>query len=199
MRSRTALLIFALCAFSAFAAPDKKAWTAAKLAKASAEDLAQATVDLETDLGTITISFYPEAAPNHVRNFLTLAASGFYDGTKFHRVIPDFMIQGGDPNTISGPVESWGAGGSPKTLKAEFNDIPHERGIVSMARTADPNSATSQFFICVADARYLDHQYTVFGRVVSGMDVVDKIVSAPRNRDDLPDNPIAIKHAKVWR
>jgi cyclophilin family peptidyl-prolyl cis-trans isomerase len=148
--------------------------------------------ELHTSAGEIDIRFYPEAAPNHVKNFIDLSEKGFYNGVKFHRVIPKFMIQAGDPNTISSPPSTWGSGGSPNKLKAEFNDIHHARGIVSMARTNDPNSASSQFFICVADAGYLDKQYTVFGKVTKGMDVADKIVNAPRDPNDRPDNPVSI-------
>jgi peptidyl-prolyl cis-trans isomerase B (cyclophilin B) len=133
------------------------------------------------------IVFFPEKAPKHVENFITLAKSGFYNGTIFHRVIPGFMIQGGDPNTkdLNKP-EIYGQGGPSQRLKAEFNDIPHRRGILSMARTNDPNSAGSQFFIVVKDSNFLDGQYTVFGEVVKGMEVADKIVSLPKNSRDLP-------------
>jgi peptidyl-prolyl cis-trans isomerase B (cyclophilin B) len=113
-------------------------------------------------------------------------------------VIPGFMIQGGDPNTISGSPSTWGSGGSPQTLKAEFNKVHHARGIVSMARTPDPNSASSQFFICVADAGSLDGQYTVFGQVTKGMDVADKIVNAPRDvNNDRPNNPTTIEKVVI--
>ncbi|HEX3110130.1 MAG TPA: peptidylprolyl isomerase, partial [Thermoanaerobaculia bacterium] len=115
----------------------------------------------------------------------------------FHRVIPGFMIQGGDPNTISGDPSTWGTGGSGKTINAEFNDIHHARGIVSMARTNDPNGASSQFFICVADASSLDNQYTVFGEVTKGMDVADKIVNAPRGENDRPNNPTTIEKVVI--
>ena len=142
--------------------------------------------------GEIDIRFYPDAAPNHVKNFIDLAEKGFYNGTKFHRVIPGFMIQGGDPNTISGSPYSWGTGGSGKNVAAEFNSIHHARGVVSMARSNDPNSASSQFFICVADAGSLDNQYTAFGKVTKGMEVADKIVNAPRGAGDRPNNPTSI-------
>jgi len=142
---------------------------------------------LKTKFGDMEILFFPEKAPKHVENFIALAKSGFYNGTIFHRVIPGFMIQGGDPNTkdLNKP-ETYGQGGPSQRLKAEFNDIPHKRGIVSMARTSDPNSAGSQFFIVVKDSNFLDGQYTVFGEVVKGMEVADKIVSLPRNSRDLP-------------
>ncbi len=160
-------------------------------------DYENKVAELHTTAGDITIGFYPDKAPNHVRNFIDLASSGFYNGTKFHRVIPGFMIQGGDPNTKTADVSTWGTGGSGKNLKAEFNNVHHARGIVSMARSNDPNSASSQFFICVADAGFLDRQYTAFGKVLKGMDVADKIVSAPRGANDRPNNPVAITSATV--
>jgi cyclophilin family peptidyl-prolyl cis-trans isomerase len=147
--------------------------------------------ELHTSAGQIDIRFYPDVAPNHVKNFLTLAEQGFYNGTKFHRVIPGFMIQGGDPNTKSGDPAMWGTGGSGKNVDAEFNPVKHTRGIVSMARSQNPNSASSQFFIMVADYPSLDNQYSVFGQVTSGMDVADKIVSA-QSRNDRPTNPTTI-------
>jgi peptidyl-prolyl cis-trans isomerase B (cyclophilin B) len=142
---------------------------------------------IKTKFGNMDIVFFPEKAPKHVENFIALAKSGFYNGTIFHRVIPGFMIQGGDPNTkdLNKP-ETYGLGGPSQKLKAEFNDIPHRRGILSMARSSDPNSAGSQFFIVVKDSNFLDGQYTAFGEVVKGMEVVDKIVSLPKNSRDLP-------------
>ncbi|HEV7488795.1 MAG TPA: peptidylprolyl isomerase [Thermoanaerobaculia bacterium] len=148
--------------------------------------------ELHTSAGEIDIRFYPDVAPNHVKNFIDLAEKGFYNGTKFHRVIPGFMIQGGDPNTVSGSPATWGTGGSGKNVSAEFNSISHKRGIVSMARSNDPNSASSQFFIVVADSTFLDKQYTVFGQVTKGMDVADKIVGATRDGQDRPNNPTSI-------
>ena len=148
--------------------------------------------EIHTTAGQIDIRFFPEVAPNHVKNFIDLAQKGFYEGIKFHRVIPGFMIQVGDPNTIKGDPSTWGSGGSPQKLKAEFNNIPHRRGIISAARTNDPNSASSQFFIVVADSNFLDGKYTVYGEVVRGMDVADKIVAAPRDANDRPNNPTSI-------
>ncbi len=148
---------------------------------------------LHTTEGDITIRFFPDVAPNHVKNFLKLAESGFYDGTKFHRIIPGFMIQGGDPNTKTDNTSSWGTGGSGTNINAEFNGITHKRGIVSMARSNNPNSASSQFFIVVKDSTFLDRQYTVFGEVTKGMDVADKIVNASRDTsNDRPNKPVAI-------
>jgi cyclophilin family peptidyl-prolyl cis-trans isomerase len=131
-------------------------------------DLSKYHVILETNQGNLEVEFWPDDAPNHVRNFLDLAYTGFYDGTTFHRVIPEFMIQGGDP-------KGNGTGGPGYTIKDEFNKQKHVRGVVAMARTQAPNSAGSQFYITLAPAHFLDGQYTVFGRVTSGMEVVDKI------------------------
>jgi cyclophilin family peptidyl-prolyl cis-trans isomerase len=150
---------------------------------------------LQTNLGNIVVEFLEDKAPGHVKNFKDLAQKGFYDGTQFHRVIPGFMIQGGDPNTKSGPRSTHGTGGPGYQIKAEFNDTPHERGILSMARSSDPNSAGSQFFIMVAKSTHLDGQYSAFGRVLEGMDVVDKIVALRRDPRDnpLPENPAVIE------
>jgi peptidyl-prolyl cis-trans isomerase B (cyclophilin B) len=149
--------------------------------------------ELHTSAGEIDIRFFPEVAPNHVKNFIDLAEKGFYNGTKFHRVIPDFMIQGGDPNTISGAPETWGTGNSGKNVAAEFNSVKHKRGIVSMARSASPDSASSQFFIMVHDYPSLDGAYSVFGQVTKGMDVADKIVNAPTGDQNRPINPTTIE------
>ena len=146
---------------------------------------------IKTKFGDIEVKLFPEKAPNHVQHFMKLAKSGFYDKTIFHRVIPGFMIQGGDPNTKDpNKPETYGMGGPAERLKAEFNDVPHRRGILSMARTNDPNSAGSQFFIVVKDSNFLDGQYTVFGEVVKGIEVADKIVSLPRNGRDLPNERV---------
>ncbi|MFQ5969638.1 MAG: peptidylprolyl isomerase [Nitrososphaerales archaeon] len=141
---------------------------------------------IDTNYGKIIIEFFPDDAPKTVENFVKLASSSFYDGTLFHRVIPGFMIQGGDPNTKSGNRRSWGTGGPGYTIKAEFNSKSHVRGIVSMARAQDPDSAGSQFFIVVKESKFLDRQYTVFGKVVEGMDVADKIASLERDSNDAP-------------
>jgi peptidyl-prolyl cis-trans isomerase B (cyclophilin B) len=148
---------------------------------------------IETKLGNIELQFFPEVAPNHVNNFIELARKGFYDGTIFHRVIPGFMIQGGDPNTKNPDRSRHGMGSPGYTIKAEFNERPHKRGTLSMARAASPDSAGSQFFICVAEASFLNKQYTVFGEVVSGMEVADKIVSQPRDKRDNPHDRIEMK------
>lgn len=139
-------------------------------------------------IGQISISLWPDLAPKTVENFDNLVKTGAYDGTAFHRVIPGFVIQGGDPNSKEGPKSSWGMGApGQKTVPAEFSDVKHVRGVLSMARKGnDVNSGTSQFFICVADVPSLNNQYTVFGAVSDGMDVVDKIVNMPRDERDNP-------------
>lgn len=150
---------------------------------------------IETKFGEIEIEFLADKAPGHVKNFVDLAKKGFYDGTTFHRVIPGFMIQGGDPNTRDpkAPRAQHGTGGPGYNIKAEFNDTKHARGVVSMARSSDPNSAGSQFFICVADAGFLDRQYSAFGRVVKGLEAVDKIVNSPRDPRDNPNERLDMK------
>ena len=152
--------------------------------------------EVHTTAGQINIRFFPGDAPNHVKNFIDLSEKGFYNGTKFHRVIPGFMIQGGDPNTKSGSPGTWGTGGSGTNVRAEFNARTHKRGILSMARSNDPNSASSQFFIVVGDSDFLDNKYTVFGEVTQGMDVADKIVNAP-TRGETPLEPVAITKVVV--
>ena len=162
---------------------------------------------VSTKFGDIKLEFFDEIAPKHVESFKLHAQNGYYDGTIFHRVIPGFMIQGGDPLSKSDDKTRHGTGGnaakyfgigdenseSTWDLPAEFSATPHERGILSMARSQNPDSGGSQFFICVADARFLDNQYTVFGKVLSGMDVVDSIVNAPRDARDNPDDRIEMK------
>jgi peptidyl-prolyl cis-trans isomerase B (cyclophilin B) len=152
---------------------------------------------LKTKFGDIHIKFYPDVAPRHVENFIKLAKSGFYNGTIFHRVIPGFMIQGGDPNTKSSlRKDTYGQGGpkdekgNPILLKAEFNDTPHKRGIVSMARANEPDTAGSQFFIVVEPSPFLDGKYTAFGEVTQGIGIADKIVALPKNDRDLPNDRI---------
>jgi len=143
---------------------------------------------IKTKFGEMEIKFFPDRAPKHVENFLKLAKKGFYDGTIFHRVIPGFMIQGGDPYTKdANKKDVYGQGGPGYSVDAEFNETPHKRGIVSMARAQDPNSAGSQFYIVVEDSFFLDRKYTVFGEVVKGMGVADKIVNQPR---EMRDNPV---------
>jgi peptidyl-prolyl cis-trans isomerase B (cyclophilin B) len=137
-------------------------------------------------LGEIVLRLFHDVAPGHVKNFMKLAQEGFYNGTTFHRIIPKFMIQGGDPNSKNPDRTTHGTGGPGHKVKAEFNSKPHKRGVLSMARSNDPDSAGSQFFICVAESFFLDWKYTAFGEVVSGMDVVDKVVNMPRDGQDNP-------------
>ncbi len=145
------------------------------------------SVNIETNHGNISFNLLPELAPETVRSFVKLASDGFYDGTLFHRVIPGFMIQGGDPNTKNPNMKSqWGMGGPGFNVKAEFSSRSHLRGIVSMARAQDPDSAGSQFFIVTSDSAFLDRQYTVFGQVKEGMDVADKIVNMDKDGNDCP-------------
>ncbi len=159
---------------------------------------------IKTKFGDMHVKFYPDLAPRHVENFIKLANSGFYNGTIFHRVIPGFMIQGGDPNTKDSlKKETYGQGGpkdakgNPILLKAEFSDTPHNRGIVSMARASEPDTAGSQFFIVVENSPFLDRKYTVFGEVIKGLGVADKIADLPRDEHDLPKERVEMTVAIV--
>lgn len=155
--------------------------------------MAETRVRLATEHGDIVLRFFPEVAPKHVENFLELTRRGFYDGKIFHRVIPNFMIQGGC-------ATGQGTGKHPDgiTIPAEFNDKPHVPGAVSAARTSDPNSAGTQFFICHGKhSEFLDGQYTVFGEVVSGMEAVDKIATAAKGANDRPHNPTAMTKVTI--
>lgn len=174
-----------LCSVSASAGTKEKIFSVKEIKR-----MAETRAIIETKFGKIELKFFPDAAPGHVNNFIELAKKGFYNGTTFHRVIPGFMIQGGDPNSKEADKSNHGMGGPGYTIKAEFNKNPHKRGTLSMARSAQPDSAGSQFFICAADASFLDRQYTVFGEVVSGMETVDAIVNQPRDRRDNPNERI---------
>ena len=158
-------------------------------ATASAKEIAV----IETNLGKIEVEFFVDKAPGHVKNFKDLAKKGFYDGVTFHRVIPGFMIQGGDPNTKNNDRSNHGMGGPGYSIKAEFNDTLHKRGVLSMARSQDPNSGGSQFFIVVEDSNFLDGKYTAFGKVLSGMSVADTIVNVPRDPKDNPNKRVEMK------
>ena len=150
-------------------------------------------VTLKTTAGDMVVEFFADKAPKHVANFIKLAGDGFYNGTVFHRTIPGFMIQGGCP-------DGTGMGGPGWSVDAEFNDTPHTRGILSMARSQDPNSAGSQFFVCHGDAAFLDGQYTAFGRLVSGDETLDAIANAPTNpggEGSSPVDPVKIETAEV--
>ncbi len=158
---------------------------------------------LKTSAGEMTVEFWPEVAPKTVENFKKLAREGFYDGTAFHRIIKGFMIQGGDPNTKDLANESmYGSGGPGYKIPAEFNERPHVRGVLSMARSADPNSGGSQFFICLGTASSLDRQYTAFGKLIKGLDVLDKIGSTPVARSNSgetskPTTRVALESVKI--
>jgi peptidyl-prolyl cis-trans isomerase B (cyclophilin B) len=166
----------------------------AKAAPASTNEVAV----IKTTAGTMVIEFWPDVAPKTVANFKKLAKSGFYDGTCFHRVIPGFMIQGGDPLTKDPSKEAqWGTGGPGYNIDAEFNDRHHDRGVISMARSSDPNSAGSQFFICHGNPRFLDHQYTCFGKLIKGDDVLEKIATTPTHPQDRPDTRQGVISIKI--
>jgi peptidyl-prolyl cis-trans isomerase B (cyclophilin B) len=153
---------------------------------------------IQTSEGTMVIEFWPDVAPKTVENFKTLAKKGFYDGTCFHRVIKGFMIQGGDPLTKEASKEArWGTGDPGYKIKAEFNNKSHTRGVISMARSQDPDSAGSQFFICHGDPKFLDHQYTAFGKLIKGDDVLEKIATTPTHPQDRPDKRMEVVSIKI--
>lgn len=153
---------------------------------------------IKTTEGEMVIEFWPEVAPNTVENFKKLAKQGFYDGTAFHRVIKGFMIQGGDPLTKDASKEAvWGTGDPGYKVKAEFNDRHHDRGVISMARSAHPDSAGSQFFICHGTPRFLDKQYTAFGKLIKGDDVLEKIATTPTHAPDRPDKRMGVESIKI--
>jgi len=187
---KAGVALFLLLCLTAFAHAQMKAQ---KFTPEEIKKMSETKAVIETKFGNIELKFFPEVAPGHVKNFIDLAKKGFYDGTTFHRVIPGFMIQGGDPNTKSPDRTKHGMGNPGYTIKAEFSNKPHKRGILSMARAQDPDSAGSQFFICVANASFLDGQYSVFGEVTSGMEAVDKIVSQPRDKRDNPNDRVEMK------
>ncbi len=158
---------------------------------------------IKTSEGDMVAQFWTDAAPNTIENFKKLARSGFYDGTIFHRIVKGFMIQGGDPNSKdAGKESSYGEGGPGYKIKAEFNDHSHERGIISMARSSDPDSAGSQFFICLAPVPRLDHQYTTFGKLIKGDDVLERIGDTPPTRNSAgemskPTKRVVIESIKI--
>ena len=153
---------------------------------------------IKTSEGQMVVEFWPDVAPKTVENFKALAKKGFYDGTCFHRVIKDFMIQGGDPLTKDpGKEGAWGTGDPGYKIKAEFNDRHHDRGVLSMARSNDPDSAGSQFFICHGNPRFLDRQYTAFGKLIKGDDVLEKIATTPTHPQDRPNKRMAVESIKI--
>jgi peptidyl-prolyl cis-trans isomerase B (cyclophilin B) len=176
--------------------PSTSAPDAAKQPAAKADEPEAAVIN--TSEGTMVVQFWTDAAPKTIANFKRLARAGFYDGTCFHRVIKGFMIQGGDPLSKDPSKEaSWGSGGPGYTIEAEFNDHPHVRGVLSMARTQDPNSAGCQFFICHGNPRNLDHQYTTFGKLMRGDDVLEKIATTGTHRPDRPNKRMEIINIKI--
>jgi peptidyl-prolyl cis-trans isomerase B (cyclophilin B) len=153
---------------------------------------------IKTTEGDMVVEFWPDVAPKTVENFKTLAKKGFYDGTCFHRVIKGFMIQGGDPLTKDPAKEgSWGTGGPGYQIKAEFNGRHHVRGVLSMARSNDPDSAGSQFFICHGAPSFLDRQYTAFGKLIKGDEVLEKIATTPTHPQDRPNKRMGIESVKI--
>ena len=153
---------------------------------------------IKTNMGTMVLEFWADVAPKHVENFTTLAKKGFYDGTAFHRVIKGFMIQGGDPLTKDDAQQArWGTGDPGYKIKAEFNDKQHVRGVLSMARSNDPDSAGSQFFICHDNARSLDHKYTAFGKLIKGDDVLEKIATTETAPGDRPVKKVVVESIKI--
>jgi peptidyl-prolyl cis-trans isomerase B (cyclophilin B) len=153
---------------------------------------------IKTTEGEMVVEFWPDVAPRTVENFTKLAKQGFYDGTCFHRVIKDFMIQGGDPLTKNPHEEaSWGTGGPGHHVKAEFNDRHHDRGVLSMARSQDPDSAGSQFFICHGNPHFLDRQYTAFGKLIKGDDVLEAIATTATRKPDRPIKRMAVESIKI--
>src|ERR1043165_4428351 len=151
---------------------------------------------IQTNKGDMVVEFWPDVAPKTVENFKKLAGQGFYDGTAFHRIVKGFMIQGGDPLSKTDD-EMVGTGGPGYKIKAEFNDKPHVRGVISMARSNDPNSAGCQFFICHGDPRFLDRQYTAFGKLVKGDDVLEKIATTPTAPGDRPLKRMNVESVKI--
>jgi peptidyl-prolyl cis-trans isomerase B (cyclophilin B) len=158
---------------------------------------------IKTNEGEMVVEFWTDAAPNTIENFKKLAREGFYDGTTFHRIVKGFMIQGGDPNSKDPAKESsYGQGGPGYKIKAEFNDHSHQRGVISMARSSDPDSAGSQFFICLAPVPRLDHQYTTFGKLIKGTDVLEKIGDTPVTKNSSgemsqPTKRVVIESIKI--
>jgi peptidyl-prolyl cis-trans isomerase B (cyclophilin B) len=189
-------LLMLLIASAVFAAEEKKQ---EKTPMNSSNEVAV----IKTNEGDMVVQFWTDAAPNTVENFKKLARQGFYDGTIFHRIVKQFMIQGGDPNSKDPANEnSYGQGGPGYQIKAEFNDHSHDRGVISMARGPDPDSAGSQFFICLAPVHRLDHQYTTFGKLVKGQDVLEKIGDIPVTRNSMgepskPTKRVVIESIKI--
>jgi peptidyl-prolyl cis-trans isomerase B (cyclophilin B) len=190
------ILMLLLVGAAAFAADEKKE-------EKSPMNSSNEVAVIKTSEGDMVVQFWTDAAPNTVENFKKLARQGFYDGTIFHRIVKEFMIQGGDPNSKDPAKEnSYGQGGPGYNLKAEFNDHSHDRGVISMARGPDPDSAGSQFFICLAPVHRLDHQYTTFGKLIKGQDVLEKIGDIRVNKNSMgepskPTKRVVIESIKI--
>jgi peptidyl-prolyl cis-trans isomerase B (cyclophilin B) len=188
-------LAVALLSTTVFATEEKK--------ESSPMSVSNEVAVIKTNEGDMVVQFWTDAAPNTVDNFKKLARQGFYDGTIFHRIVKQFMIQGGDPNSKDPAKEnSYGEGGPGYNIKAEFNDHSHDRGVISMARSSDPDSAGSQFFICLAPVRRLDHQYTTFGKLIKGQDVLEKIGDIPVTKNSMgepskPTKRVVIESIKI--
>jgi peptidyl-prolyl cis-trans isomerase B (cyclophilin B) len=190
------ILMLLLVGAAAFAADEKKEET-------TPVNSSNEVAVIKTSEGDMVVQFWTDAAPNTIENFKKLARQGFYDGTIFHRIVKEFMIQGGDPNSKDPAKEnSYGEGGPGHNIKAEFNDHSHDRGVISMARGPDPDSAGSQFFICLAPVHRLDHQYTTFGKLIKGQDVLEKIGDIPVTRNGMgepskPTKRVVIESIKI--
>jgi peptidyl-prolyl cis-trans isomerase B (cyclophilin B) len=193
---KLSIVLAVLLSSALFAAEEKKA-------ESPTMNASNEVAVIKTSEGEMVVQFWTDAAPNTIENFKKLARSGFYDGTIFHRIVKGFMIQGGDPNSKdTGKESSYGEGGPGYKIKAEFNDHSHQQGVISMARSSDPDSAGSQFFICLAPVRRLDHQYTTFGKLIKGDDVLEKIGDTPVTRsstgeDSKPTKRIVIESIKI--
>src|SRR5438270_10386683 len=176
---KLSILAAALLSTAVFAAEEKKE-------EKTSMNTANEVAVIKTSEGEMVVQFWTDAAPNTIENFKKLARSGFYNGTIFHRIVKGFMIQGGDPNSKDpGKEDKYGEGGPGYKVKAEFNDHPHERGVISMAREPDPDSAGSQFFICLAPVTRLDHRYTTFGKLIKGDEMLEKIGNTPVSRNSM--------------
>jgi peptidyl-prolyl cis-trans isomerase B (cyclophilin B) len=198
MKAFNLICILGLVAGMATAWADDTKTTTSTNASMTQPKTAPEVAIINTTEGTMVVQFWTDAAPNTIANFKKLANSGFYDGTCFHRVIKGFMIQGGDPLTKDPAKEdAWGTGGPGYQIKAEFNDHPHVRGVISMARSQDPDSAGSQFFICHGNPSFLDHQYTTFGKLIKGDDVLEKIATTSTHPQDRPDKRVGIISIKI--
>ena len=192
------LVALSLLSLTGYSADAKKEEPKAAVATDDKKPAIKEVAVIKTSEGEMVLEFWPDVAPKTVENFKTLAKKGFYDGTAFHRVIKGFMIQGGDPNTKDASKESmWGMGDPGYKIKAEFNDKSHTRGVISMARSANPDSAGSQFFICHGNPTQLDHQYTTFGKLIKGDDVLEKIATTATHPPDRPDKRMNVESIKI--